>query len=242
MTVPCAPIRTGRREPALSHSTIPPQKPSAMCWATSTGAGKSAGRPERMAASARGPPVEAAMATAPFTASADGVPACRTAVSRGFLSRRIWVMTLTPARSRTFLVNWAAPDLAPGFSITSSAPLASAAKAVSASSRAASTRIGTGRVVMICSMTPSPPMPGSSISMVTRSGRSSPAILTASTPLPASPASSMPASVASWATITLRAAEEPSTTSTLTGLVGEALLTARPPPRPRRRPGHPWPG
>ncbi len=76
-----------------------------------------------------------------------------------------------------------------GFSITSTAPAASALYVLNSSCRSAdeTTRIGVGWSAMMCSVACSPLIPGSIMSIVITSGRSRPVSSTACSPVTASP-------------------------------------------------------
>ena len=143
-----------------------------MCWTTRIGIGNVAGMPASTAASACGPPVEAQM---PITEALRDQEA---GALRWFRRARGCLITLTPLSSLTrWRRAWAAAPSGSArsnsaFGSASSAPAASAWSAVCErrSTCPESTRIGTGKTLMICSIASTPDMPGSSRSIVTRSG------------------------------------------------------------------------
>ena len=155
-----------------SQRTSPSVNPDAMCCTTRMGIGNDAGSGPRSRASACGPPVEAQM---PITTRRAGEP-CRPAggsepAARDGGSRA--------RRASTFRRSRKAPRAGPPGSsrsrsplpIASSAPAASAARpTVARPTSRGEQQDRHGASVMICSMASSPDMPGSSMSMVTRSG------------------------------------------------------------------------
>ncbi len=119
------------------------------------------------------------------------------------------------ARSRTFFIRFCTCSrLISGFSITSSAPLDTAAKAVRTPVSAVTTRIGTGFSAMIRSMASNPPITGISISMVTISGLSAATLAMASIPFEASPTTTISGSDSRMARIMSRTSSLSSTSRT----------------------------
>src|SRR5437868_2156747 len=166
-----------------------------MCWTITTAAPRSSGSRGIISASARGPPVEEAIATTFVSASGDFVGAgTECAVTDGVGARIPFMLTVRAASSadiscsrtddRSMLTG---PD---GFRTNSSAPRSSARRVISfPSSEPAALSITTGRGIsaMICSSACKPFSRGISMSRVTMSGLRTRIRCRASTPSPAVP-------------------------------------------------------
>ncbi len=171
--IPCSAARTGSGMLSASQRTSPSVKPAAMCWTTRIGIANVSGSVCRIAASACGPPVDAQTPMTEAARSAGAVSSSRPAsLARGWRMTRMPLRTCTRRRRAAASAPAGSRRSIDSLCIASSAPAASAAAALAerGPTCAESTRIGVGSVAMICSTASSPDIPGSSRSIVTRSG------------------------------------------------------------------------
>src|SRR6266550_2166593 len=192
-----------------------------------TAAPRSSGRLGMISASARGPPVEAAIATTLVAASGDflGIVSLRITEASGAGVRRPPMFMARAASSAAFSCSrtvdrsmLTGPD---GFLTNSSAPRSSARSVISfPSSEPAALNITTGRGIsaMICSSACKPLRRGISMSRVTISGLRARIFCNASTPSPAVPITRNGPLDSTISAISLRMNALSSTTNTVAAL------------------------